>query len=224
MEKLLEKDKAIITGAFPGAVYGGYLSQVEELYHRYPDINQKIINQAFEFAPVKGNLELIKLLISYGANSYDRAVLHAAESGNIEILKFLRSYIGEMSDRDFTEYLHRVLHEYYCCEYIIDVELNINKYHDIDKLREILKYIPQCKYENVLEDAVYSGNLDVVRQLIKILNPCQELLDKIVYWSIEEKNFHIVIYLVSQGIISWNSITNKLDPYKITYLKKLSEL
>ena len=225
MEKLLEKDKATIGGAFPGAAHGGYLSQVEKLYHRYPDISQKIINRAFELAPVKGNLQLIKLLISYGANSYDIALLHAAENGNLEILKFLRSYIGEMTDRDFAAYLDQVRHDFYYCGYYIDGQLDISNYHDIDKFREILRYIPEHKYENLLEVVVYNGNLDIARELMKILDPSPELLNRIICRAFDGNHFHIVIYLVSQGlIIPENNIVYGLDRYKIAYLKKLSKV
>ena len=222
MEKLLEKDKATISGAFLGVAFGGYLSQVEELYRRYPDISQKIINQALDYAAMGGNLQVIKLLISYGANSYDTALLHAAEDGNLEVLKYLRPYIGEMSDPDFADHLHRVRRDYYYCGYDIDGELNISKYHDI---KEILKYVPERKYENLLKDVAYNGNLDIARELMKLIKPSPELLDEIMHRSLEEKNFHVVLYLVSQGIIiPGNNITNELDAYKIAYLKKLSKL
>lgn len=70
---------------FLGACKGGHLEMVQ-LIMKNKNVNEDTLNEGLEYACKKGYVNLVKFLITIGANNYNHGLISACIGGHKEII------------------------------------------------------------------------------------------------------------------------------------------
>lgn len=172
-----------------GACRGGNLEIFLTYKNKLEKLDSKIVDSIFintclGEACYSGNLDLVQLIISYGANNWNDGLAKACLGCHLEIIKFMLLKGASVN------WLNKNISLYYIC-----------KNNDVDIVEFFMENY-NYKSESGLCDACRSGNMKIVELMTKKhtydWNQCLED-------ACSGGNIEIVNFMIKKGATRWNS-------------------